>query len=213
MQSTVIRTIDNYSASGARREAANKEFFGGKSRGLTLTQRQALCCTHGHPTTDRCVRTDCKSYNPNSSPLCGRSSCMLNARLLIRDIVEHSDSAVFRMDKPGVGDSEGGLFDDGLRNRTRKLPSSLCGTSHRRAYQSKPHRRGRHQQRRRRCPAGGEGCGRRRPHLAGLWYDKPDSQYGRPAAFYHQLQRLDLAAAWAGQMIVDFIRKINNSSG
>jgi dienelactone hydrolase len=32
---------------------------------------------------------------------------MLNARLLIRDIVEHSDSAVFRMDKPGVGDSEG----------------------------------------------------------------------------------------------------------
>jgi hypothetical protein len=27
--------------------------------------------------------------------------------LLIRDIVEHSDGAVFRLDKPGVGDSEG----------------------------------------------------------------------------------------------------------
>jgi pimeloyl-ACP methyl ester carboxylesterase len=38
---------------------------------------------------------------------------------------------------------------------------------------------------------------RERPHLAGLWYDEPDSQYGRPAAFYHQLHALDLAAAWA----------------
>jgi pimeloyl-ACP methyl ester carboxylesterase len=36
----------------------------------------------------------------------------------------------------------------------------------------------------------------RRPHLRGVWYDKPDSQYGRPARFYHQLQDLDLAAAW-----------------
>src|SRR5262249_911837 len=36
----------------------------------------------------------------------------------------------------------------------------------------------------------------RRPHLRGVWYDEPDAQYGRPAAFYHQLQDLDLAAAW-----------------
>jgi pimeloyl-ACP methyl ester carboxylesterase len=35
------------------------------------------------------------------------------------------------------------------------------------------------------------------PALAGVWYDEPDSQYGRPASFYHQLQALDLAAAWA----------------
>jgi pimeloyl-ACP methyl ester carboxylesterase len=37
---------------------------------------------------------------------------------------------------------------------------------------------------------------RARPHLRSVWYDEPDSQYGRPAAFYHQLQQLDLAAAW-----------------
>jgi pimeloyl-ACP methyl ester carboxylesterase len=37
----------------------------------------------------------------------------------------------------------------------------------------------------------------RRPHLKGVWYDEPDSQYGRPASFYHQLQDLDLAAAWS----------------
>jgi pimeloyl-ACP methyl ester carboxylesterase len=37
---------------------------------------------------------------------------------------------------------------------------------------------------------------RTRRHLAGIWYDEPDSQYGRPARFYHQLQRLDLASAW-----------------
>jgi pimeloyl-ACP methyl ester carboxylesterase len=37
----------------------------------------------------------------------------------------------------------------------------------------------------------------RRPELAGIWYDAPDGQYGRPAAFYQQLQALDLAAAWA----------------
>jgi pimeloyl-ACP methyl ester carboxylesterase len=36
----------------------------------------------------------------------------------------------------------------------------------------------------------------RRPHLRGVWYDAPDSQYGRPARYYHQLQALDLAAAW-----------------
>lgn len=37
---------------------------------------------------------------------------------------------------------------------------------------------------------------RQRPHLAPLWYDMPEHQYGRPAAFYHQLQDLNLAAAW-----------------
>ncbi len=36
----------------------------------------------------------------------------------------------------------------------------------------------------------------RRPQLRGVWYDGADSQYGRPARFYHQLQDLDLAAAW-----------------
>jgi pimeloyl-ACP methyl ester carboxylesterase len=37
----------------------------------------------------------------------------------------------------------------------------------------------------------------RKPHLKGVWYDEPDSQYGRPAAFYHQLHDLDLASAWS----------------
>lgn len=32
---------------------------------------------------------------------------------------------------------------------------------------------------------------------AGLWYDEPDSQYGRPAAFYQQLQDLNLGQAWS----------------
>jgi pimeloyl-ACP methyl ester carboxylesterase len=37
----------------------------------------------------------------------------------------------------------------------------------------------------------------RRPDLAPLWYDAPDGQYGRPAAYYQQLQRLDVEDAWA----------------
>jgi pimeloyl-ACP methyl ester carboxylesterase len=37
---------------------------------------------------------------------------------------------------------------------------------------------------------------RAKPHLAPLWYDDPEHQYGRPAAFYHQLQDLSLASAW-----------------
>lgn len=37
----------------------------------------------------------------------------------------------------------------------------------------------------------------RRPHLKGVWYDEPDSQYGRPARFYHELEDLDLAATWS----------------
>jgi pimeloyl-ACP methyl ester carboxylesterase len=35
------------------------------------------------------------------------------------------------------------------------------------------------------------------PELKPVWYDEPAHQYGRPAAFYHQLQALDLAAAWS----------------
>jgi pimeloyl-ACP methyl ester carboxylesterase len=30
-----------------------------------------------------------------------------------------------------------------------------------------------------------------------IWYDKPDSQYGRPAAFYQQLQALNLEREWS----------------
>jgi pimeloyl-ACP methyl ester carboxylesterase len=37
---------------------------------------------------------------------------------------------------------------------------------------------------------------RQKPHLASLWYDEPAHQYGRPASYYHQLQRLNLEAAW-----------------
>jgi pimeloyl-ACP methyl ester carboxylesterase len=38
---------------------------------------------------------------------------------------------------------------------------------------------------------------RQKPHLAGLWEGDPARQYGRPAAFYHQLQDLNLAGAWS----------------
>ncbi|HWZ81622.1 MAG TPA: alpha/beta hydrolase [Terriglobales bacterium] len=34
------------------------------------------------------------------------------------------------------------------------------------------------------------------PEWKGLWYDAPDGQYGRPAAFYQQLQALNLGDAW-----------------
>jgi pimeloyl-ACP methyl ester carboxylesterase len=37
---------------------------------------------------------------------------------------------------------------------------------------------------------------RRHPQLAPLWYDLPEHQFGRPAAFYQQLQALNLAEAW-----------------
>ncbi len=37
---------------------------------------------------------------------------------------------------------------------------------------------------------------REHPELAPLWYDEPAHQYGRPAAFYAQVQALDLEAAW-----------------
>jgi pimeloyl-ACP methyl ester carboxylesterase len=34
------------------------------------------------------------------------------------------------------------------------------------------------------------------PQWKNLWYDAPDGQYGRPAAFYQQLQALDLGQLW-----------------
>ena len=34
------------------------------------------------------------------------------------------------------------------------------------------------------------------PEWLGLWYDSPDGQYGRPAAFYQQLQALNLGEIW-----------------
>ena len=37
---------------------------------------------------------------------------------------------------------------------------------------------------------------RERPRLAKLWTDEPAHQYGRPAAFYQQLQDTNLAEAW-----------------
>lgn len=35
-----------------------------------------------------------------------------------------------------------------------------------------------------------------RPEWKSLWYDAPDGQYGRPAAFYQQLQALNLGQVW-----------------
>jgi hypothetical protein len=37
----------------------------------------------------------------------------------------------------------------------------------------------------------------RHPEWASLWYDEPDGQYGRPAAFYQQLQDLNLGETWS----------------
>lgn len=34
------------------------------------------------------------------------------------------------------------------------------------------------------------------PEWGGLWYDTPEGQYGRPAAFYQQLQALNLGEVW-----------------
>jgi pimeloyl-ACP methyl ester carboxylesterase len=34
------------------------------------------------------------------------------------------------------------------------------------------------------------------PEWKALWYDEPDGQYGRPAAFYQQLQALNLGETW-----------------
>ncbi|MCU0421115.1 MAG: alpha/beta hydrolase [Cyclobacteriaceae bacterium] len=35
------------------------------------------------------------------------------------------------------------------------------------------------------------------PHLNDRWYDQPEHQYGRPARFYHQLQRQNFFQHWA----------------
>jgi len=35
------------------------------------------------------------------------------------------------------------------------------------------------------------------PEWKGLWHDEPDGQYGRPAAFYQQLEDLNLGETWA----------------
>jgi pimeloyl-ACP methyl ester carboxylesterase len=37
---------------------------------------------------------------------------------------------------------------------------------------------------------------RKHPAFQSIWYDEPEHQYGRPAAFYQQLQDLNLAGAW-----------------
>jgi len=37
---------------------------------------------------------------------------------------------------------------------------------------------------------------RQHPEWKGLWYDSSDGQYGRPAAFYQQLQEANLGRAW-----------------
>ena len=37
---------------------------------------------------------------------------------------------------------------------------------------------------------------RQHPQWKALWYDAPDGQYGRPAAFYQQLQAVNLGEAW-----------------
>jgi pimeloyl-ACP methyl ester carboxylesterase len=36
----------------------------------------------------------------------------------------------------------------------------------------------------------------RHPKWKSVWYDQPDGQYGRPAAFYQQLQELNLGEVW-----------------
>lgn len=38
---------------------------------------------------------------------------------------------------------------------------------------------------------------RERPDLEALWYDEPTGQFGRPAAFYHQVAQLNVEAAWS----------------
>jgi alpha-beta hydrolase superfamily lysophospholipase len=34
------------------------------------------------------------------------------------------------------------------------------------------------------------------PEMKAIWYDEADHQYGRPSAYYHELQELNLAEAW-----------------
>lgn len=177
---------------------------------------------------------------------------------LIQDVVRKSNALVFRVDKPGVGDSEGDCARtdfstelDGYRRAFEKFrqhprvdPSRivLLGVSNGGGFApvvardfpaaayvsvggwSKTWFEHMIDLERRRLALAGTEPGRiggemkrlaefhaaylferltpaqvieRRPHLKGVWYDEPDSQYGRPARFYHQLQDLDLAAAWS----------------
>jgi len=37
----------------------------------------------------------------------------------------------------------------------------------------------------------------RRPELSALWHDARDGQYGRPAAYYHQVEALNVEEAWS----------------
>ena len=176
---------------------------------------------------------------------------------LIEDVVRKSGALVFRMDKPGVGDSEGDCAHTDFETELeayrrafevfRKLPRvdpsriAVLGISNGGGFSplvagevpvtayvsvggwSKTWFEHMIDLERRRVVLSGTDPARatpllkalaefhaaylfdrltpagvieRRPHLKGVWYDEPDSQYGRPAAFYHQLQALDLAAAW-----------------
>lgn len=36
----------------------------------------------------------------------------------------------------------------------------------------------------------------KKPHLKDIWYDQPESQFGRPSVYHHQVQDLDVPAAW-----------------
>jgi pimeloyl-ACP methyl ester carboxylesterase len=176
---------------------------------------------------------------------------------LIQDVIRKSGALVFRMDKPGVGDSEGDCartdFDtelaayrrafDVFRKHPRVDPArtALLGISNGGGFSplvagdapiaayvsvggwSKTWFEHMIDLERRRVVLSGTDPAKaapllkalaefhaaylfdrltpaqvvqKRPHLKGVWYDEPDSQYGRPASFYHQLQALDLAAAW-----------------
>jgi pimeloyl-ACP methyl ester carboxylesterase len=176
---------------------------------------------------------------------------------LVQDVVRKSSALVFRMDKPGVGDSEGDCartdFDteldayrrafEAFRRHPRVDPARIAlfgisngggfaplvaGDTKVAAYLSidgwsKTWFEHMIDLERRRLVLSGTEPAKvtaqlkplmelhaaylfdrltpaqvleRRPQLKGVWYDEPDSQYGRPASFYHQLQDLELAAAW-----------------
>lgn len=51
---------------------------------------------------------------------------------------------------------------------------------------------------------------RQHPQWKSLWYDEPDGQYGRPAAFYQQLQALNLGQLW--QQVAAPVLVIHGSS-
>jgi pimeloyl-ACP methyl ester carboxylesterase len=177
---------------------------------------------------------------------------------LLRQVIEESGAVVMRVDKPGVGDSEGSCVDtdfetelsgyraafDALRSDQRVDPARivLLGISNGGGVAplvangkpvagyisiggwSKTWFEHMIELERRRLALAGKPreainaemkslsllhakylLERRTPgdviaahsDLKAAWYDEPAHQYGRPAAFYHQLQALDLAAAWS----------------